>query len=214
MNSKIEYLNFSANEHRSFSQFGEDKFMWGFLRHLKTGYYIDIGSSDPINGNNTYLFYLNGWNGICIDPILDENLYYTKRPKDKIIKKFYTIDYDEFFYQCIELDQISGYQINSFFNDFNYIKKEIEYIDFKNLRGVINKHINLLSIDCEGLDFEIVKQLIHLYPDVICTEITNELINQLDEFMMLKDYKRHYYNLYNAIYIKNSYEKMINPFYT
>ena len=214
MESKINYLKFSCDEHRSFSQFGEDKFMWGYLKHLKTGYYLDLGSSHPINGNNTYLFYLNGWNGICIDPLLDENLYLQYRPKDLSIKKFYINKKMETFYRCLELDQISGYKINPFFKDFNYKIEIVKFIDFITLKQLIKKHINLLSIDCEGLDLQIIKNLINLYPDIVCLEVGEESLKKLDELMTLYEYKRHYYNLYNAIYIKTSYEKMINPFYT
>ena len=214
MNSKIEYLKFSSEEHRSFSQFGEDKFMWGFLKHLKTGFYIDVGSSHPINGNNTYLFYLNGWNGICIDPILDKNLYYINRPNDISLQFFYDCYETDFFFKCNELDQLSGYKIDPFFKDFTYDIQDVKGINFKILKGFIKKHINLLSIDCEGLDFEIIKQLIHLYPDIICIEAREEQLNEFDKITQLFGYKRHYYNLFNAIYIKTSYEKMINPFYT
>jgi hypothetical protein len=209
---KINYLKFSDEEHRSFSQFGEDKFMWGFLKHLKTGYYVDIGSSHPINGNNTYLFYLNGWNGICIDPLLNENLYSTYRPKDEIIKKFYSINGEESFYYCNELEQISGNKIFSIFKDFNFEKKVIDYINKDVFNLIVKKHINLLSIDCEGLDLEILKTLIFLLPDVICIEINEEKLNELDNILIPYNYKKHYYNHYNTIYIKNSYLKLINPF--
>jgi hypothetical protein len=207
----INYLKFSADEHRSFSQLGEDKFMWGFLRHLKTGYYVDIGSSHPINGNNTYLFYLNNWNGICIDPLLSEDLYKIHRPKDLTIKKFFSNNNEPFYY-CDELNQISGAKVFSTFKDFTFEEKKVEYISSNEFRKKIQKHINLLSIDCEGLDIDILKSIDDFYSDVICIEIIEERINELDSLLLKRDYKRHYYNLYNAIYIRNSYLKLINPF--
>ena len=212
MNKQINYLKFSADEHRSFSQMGEDKFMWGFLKHIKNGYYVDIGASHPINGNNTYLFYLNGWSGICIDPLLDEELYSIYRPKDKIIKKFYSINNNENFYYCSELEQISGSRILPIFKDFNYEKKQISYLQLDEFKKTPKKHINLLSLDCEGLDLEILKQIYRFLPDIICIEITNEKVKELDDFLSLHNYIRHYYNFYNAIYIKKSYIKLIDPF--
>lgn len=32
------------------------------------GFFIDVGSSDPIENNNTYLLEISGWEGICIEP--------------------------------------------------------------------------------------------------------------------------------------------------
>lgn len=52
---------------KSFSQLGQD--LWVLSKYPKTaGYFIDIGFSDGINMNNTYLLELNGWRGIGIDP--------------------------------------------------------------------------------------------------------------------------------------------------
>lgn len=214
MNQKINYLKFSDEEHRSFSQMGEDKFMWGYLKHLKGGHYLDIGSSHPINGNNTYLFYLNNWKGICIDPLLNEDLYKKYRPKDIIYKKFLYVNEKQDFYFCQELPQLSGIEnkIQKHFKEknFTFIKKDVSYIYKDDFIEDFKLHINLMSIDCEELDFDIIKNFIYLFPDVICAEISYELLNELDN--ILKDYIRLYYNSINVIYVKKTYLQLIDPF--
>ena len=65
-----------------YSTFGEDRILACYLPEL-TGEYIDVGSGNPRNGSNTYLFYRRGWAGITIDPIKTVwELQKKKRPKD------------------------------------------------------------------------------------------------------------------------------------
>jgi len=44
---------------------GEDKMLLQLLP--KTGTYLDIGCSQPIKYSNTFLLYLRGWKGTCVD---------------------------------------------------------------------------------------------------------------------------------------------------
>jgi len=53
----------------SFSSDGEDFALIKYLSKIKNGNYIDIGSHQPVRHSNTFLFYLLGWKGICVDPL-------------------------------------------------------------------------------------------------------------------------------------------------
>ena len=52
---------------KSYSMLGEDLFVKKFFKNKKKGFYIDVGCYHPIDGNNTYLLYKKGWEGINID---------------------------------------------------------------------------------------------------------------------------------------------------
>jgi FkbM family methyltransferase len=55
---------------RSFSQHGEDVRLLGLLRDAGAkGPYVDVGCNHPFRLSNTYLLYLNGWRGLCVDPL-------------------------------------------------------------------------------------------------------------------------------------------------
>ena len=70
----------------SFSHDGEDLILIKYLSNLKNGNYIDIGSHQPVNGSNTFFFYLKGWKGICIDPLPNLKYKYSLiRRRDKFI---------------------------------------------------------------------------------------------------------------------------------
>ena len=52
---------------KTYSMYGEDIVVDKFFKKKQNGFYIDIGCYHPIDGNNTYLLYKKGWNGINID---------------------------------------------------------------------------------------------------------------------------------------------------
>ena len=66
----------------SFSLEGEDKILLQLLP--KSGKYLDIGCSHPIKGNNTFMLYLFGWSGTCVD-IRKQGRWWLRKRDDYII---------------------------------------------------------------------------------------------------------------------------------
>jgi hypothetical protein len=58
----MEYL---LKMNKTYSKESQDIFVSKLVR--EPGFYLDIGSAEPIDGNNSYLLELNGWNGISLD---------------------------------------------------------------------------------------------------------------------------------------------------
>ena len=52
----------------SFAQNFEDVMLWRALKHVGSGFYIDVGASDPVVDSITKAFYDRGWHGINIEP--------------------------------------------------------------------------------------------------------------------------------------------------
>jgi hypothetical protein len=53
------------------------------LKYRHAGTYLDIGAAHPVQHSNTYLFYVRGWRGICVEPNPEfYALYKTYRPRD------------------------------------------------------------------------------------------------------------------------------------
>ena len=70
----------------SFSSDGEDVILMKYLCRIKNGNYIDIGSNQPVKHSNTFLYYLTGWRGLCIDPLPNlKSKYRLIRGRDKFI---------------------------------------------------------------------------------------------------------------------------------
>lgn len=53
----------------SYGQFYEDLVLLRSLRHVRHGFYIDVGAQHPTTGSVTKLFYDRGWSGINIEPV-------------------------------------------------------------------------------------------------------------------------------------------------
>ena len=64
----IKSYQISLKSNKYYSQFGEDTILQKYLQEDK-GFYLDIGSGDPVRGSNTFFLYKKGWSGILIDPL-------------------------------------------------------------------------------------------------------------------------------------------------
>lgn len=53
----------------SYAQNYEDVMLWRALKHVKNGFYIDVGANDPLEHSVTKAFYDRGWRGINIEPL-------------------------------------------------------------------------------------------------------------------------------------------------
>ena len=63
----------------SYSLEGQDRIILSILRKVKKGFYIDIGSNDPVVNNDTYLLYKKGWSGVLVEPYNRFNILYKKK---------------------------------------------------------------------------------------------------------------------------------------
>lgn len=95
MNRLVKLLSFIG------SMEGEDKIILSFEKHKGT--YLDIGCSNPIKYSNTFLLYLNGWQGTCID-IRKIRRFKLFRPRDKFLQATVT-DISEYKdYDLLDID--------------------------------------------------------------------------------------------------------------
>ncbi|MEQ8926723.1 MAG: FkbM family methyltransferase [Fulvivirga sp.] len=160
----LDDLRFST---LSFSQFGEDIFIFKVLEKSNDkGIYIDIGAFHPKLFSLTYLLYLNGWRGISIDANpnnIDNHKKY--RPADQAIlaavgkqkgKALFAEYSDPATNRLIfstEEDQksVTGLTAEKI--------SEVAVVPPMDLLQGIPEKVDLLSIDCEGLDFSILKEI-------------------------------------------------------
>lgn len=161
----------------SFSHTGEDLHILSLLNNKKNGFYVEVGSNNPIVHSNSFKLYLNGWNGILIDA--NPNLIISSK---KIRKKDI----------CINA-LISDKKNNSNFylsKNSNYSSLDIEHVkskdeiqqvlkmETKTLDDILESHsdictnIDLLMIDVEGHDYEVLKSinLLKYKPNLIIIE--------------------------------------------
>ena len=109
---------------------GEDRML---LQRLPAkGKYLDIGCSTPIKYNNTYLLYLNGWSGICVD-VRKIRRFKWIRPRDKFVQATVT-DISEYKdYDLLDIDHLNLLELrNNGFTKTKYFHTKKEADDFLN----------------------------------------------------------------------------------
>ena len=151
--------------HTTYSQCGEDLIL-DYLQHGKeNGFYVDIGANDPREFSNTYYFYKKGWQGLVIEPNLTKlNQYKFFRSRDERLHMAVGAKGEFTFFKFKEdpLNTMSEEVAKSYEKMGHKIQKtekvlcaplsEIFKDKLKN-----NKHINLMSIDTEGQNFEVLQ---------------------------------------------------------
>jgi FkbM family methyltransferase len=152
----------------SYSQFGEDLVMAALCRWPTEGTYLDVGCNDPVRYSNTYWLYEKGWSGIAIDANPKfENRWRRLRPRDTFVptlvsnspgeRRFYFADddlvssgHDE--WASVQTDVVQGEVLQSQSLDEILRRQKVDAID-------------LVSIDCEGMDAEVLSSLdLQRYP--------------------------------------------------
>jgi FkbM family methyltransferase len=150
----------------SYGQFGEDMILASYFPEAK-GFYVDVGAHHPKKYSNTYRFYRMGWRGINIDPVPGMKKIFDKvRPRDVNVELGIGSKED-----LIPYYMFNEAALNTF--DEKVVKsleshptfKLINEIDVKilPLAKVLDEYlsagtqIDFLTIDVEGLDFEVLQ---------------------------------------------------------
>ncbi|RTL60618.1 MAG: FkbM family methyltransferase [Sphingobacteriales bacterium] len=175
----------------SYSQSGEDLIADYFFESIgiKQPVYIDIGANQPIKGNNTYLFYLKGSKGICIEPDISliPSLKKT-RPNDIVLNIGVSVTV---------ASEADFYFFDGHYNAWNTFSKEdadkkrresgISYhqskVQLDTVENIADKYnfrkVNFISLDVEGVDLAILKSVDFkkLRPELICVETIEFSLN-------------------------------------
>ena len=175
---------------RSWSQEGEDMVLRRIFEK-KNGFYVDVGAHHPKRFSNTYFFYEKGWKGINIDAMPGSmNAFEKVRPRDinievPISSKKQKLKYYGFNEPALNgfSKELSEQRNNSRGYDIIFTRD----LQTQTLQNVLDTHlpkeqiIDFLSIDVEGLDFDVIKSidLNKVRPRLILIEILSSSYHEL-----------------------------------
>ncbi|WP_224998108.1 FkbM family methyltransferase [Cesiribacter sp. SM1] len=177
-----------------FSQGGEDAILQALfhkkLSRKDKGFFIDVGAYHPYKHSNTYFFYINGWRGINIDARPGSMKSFNKvRPKDVNLEVGVSEENGTLTYYFIS----ESSTMNSFSKDnllengmYKHVQAEIP-VKVTTLEDILDKHaqqsghIDLLSVDAEGLDYQVLRSnnWSKYKPDVIVLELSCQDIDDV-----------------------------------
>ncbi len=149
------------------SQNEEEGLILGYFSG-RTGCFLDIGANDGRTFSNTYALALLGWKGVCVDasPVAFASLSETyKRNLDiELVQAAITAQNRKFsFHQASDtlvssLDSAQPERWKAY--DFTWDVVEVEGMTFPALLESCDlKQFDMISIDAEGHDYEILRQM-------------------------------------------------------
>lgn len=188
-----------------FSQATQDRFILNVLKEKKNGAFLEIGSNDPVNDNNTYTLEKNyNWKGIMVEYNTSfGNLYKQYRPNSShILGDATKIDYKSEFennnmpsemdYLQIDLDvnnrsTLTTLQIldSDLFDNYKFATVTFEHDiytgDYFNTRKKSREIFNKRGYKCVFPDIcclseELVFEDWYVHPDLVDMEYINKLI--------------------------------------
>lgn len=209
---------------KSYSQCAEDLLIQYIfsLRGIKKPSYIDIGANDPFFLSNTALFYKSGSRGINIEanPQLMQK-FSSSRSKDINLNIGISDKEDELDFYIMVDNTLSTFskEESDFMISGGQALKEIKKIKLTTVASVLEKYCNnhfpdFLSIDVEGMDFQILKSIDFekSKPKVICVEAAEyspvgagARRNELIDFLVAKGYYEYANTNLNAIMVERKF---------
>jgi FkbM family methyltransferase len=196
-----------------YSQNDEQRYILEYFKNPKEVFFLDIGAFDGRVLSNTHALALLGASGVCVEPSPSVFPYLQKLYRDNTRIKLYDFAIAE---EDGEMDffDSNGDALSTLCKEdiaawekygHKFTKTTVKVKTIKNLLALsgITK-VDFLTIDAEGYDFQILKQidLTSLGVKMICIECPHEKRNPVKQYLGERGYKVIYHNSENILTIK------------
>jgi FkbM family methyltransferase len=143
------------NKLQFYSQAGQDKWIFEIFNFNDNspGYFLDIGAYDGVNASNSFLLEQLGWNGICVEPNLEE--FNKLNQVRKCIK--YNVAVNNYDGYCVFEGEGQGGAIIEDTNKQNNIRCLTVETILKQCKSP--KIIEYVSIDVEGAEMKVLEKI-------------------------------------------------------
>jgi len=186
-----------------YSQWGQDTLIEDFFSfnppHHKM--FVDVGAFDGITFSNTRRLYETGWKGVCIEPVYENFQKCDALYKDTPVKCIR---------RAISLKEgmVSVSVEGTASSIINTATKRTEQVMSSSLTTLLKEikieNIDFLSIDAEGVDFEVLQSLdfTHYKPQLIVIEHNSDATEKkhITEFMRKNNYLLWHDNVQDAFF--------------
>ena len=160
-----ETMIFDKPESKLYSQENQDYIVYdNFFKNQKSGIFCDIGGNHPLNINNTRYFEEKGWSGYVFEPLEYMRPLWEKYRKARFFPYAASDSEGEVTFSVVK-NASSGEDMFSFVKETRDNDKELMVEDItvqtRLLKDVFEeesmKHIDYMSIDVEGHEFNVIK---------------------------------------------------------
>ena len=224
--SMLEY--FCWHRFKSKSQIFQDLFVIYFTELKKNGFFLEIGAADGVNSSNTFLIEKNlNWNGIVCDPLPTWHESLEKNRKCIIDKRcvYESSNLEMIFEDCYKNPGISGLKKELDMDHNHNLRKDSKSIKVKtvSINDLLEEHnapknIDYISIDTEGSEFSILKELDLTKYNVSIFTIEHNFIeekrNKVRQLLEKNNYLRVFEKIsrFDGWYVKKN-NPLLNIFY-
>ncbi|HSC54397.1 MAG TPA: FkbM family methyltransferase [Phnomibacter sp.] len=207
----------------SYAQCGEDLIMDFCLSQIGVikPFYLDIGAYHPYKLNNTYYFYQRGAIGINIEPNPAAFSLFSKyRPNDQNLNEGISIDktgigilytFPAATLNTFSLEEAERIEEMGTYKIIDRVETPITSVEDLIERHLQNQKIDILSIDTEGMDYDIMKCFMvnNYFPSIICAEtlIYEELKKPSKRTEVIELLTQYGYEVYADTYINTIFLK-------
>lgn len=215
---------FKTYRAESYSQFGEDIALLKMMKYkygINNGFYVDVGCNHPRAFSNTFLLYLNGWQGLTVD--LNQDLIKLHQIERKLdIQKCAAVSNknDQVNVYLDSSSLMSTIDTNFYEEHKQEYQSDISSIQTTSLNQLLEstdiKSIDLLCIDVEGHDYEVLESIsLEKYvPKIIIIEMHNCDLDSIKEhkiyqYLELNGYYLEGYLFWNGYFIHNSVKQKL-----
>jgi FkbM family methyltransferase len=199
----------------SYSQNFEDILLFRCFKDIKKGFYIDVGSMDPVNDSVTKLFYDIGWSGVNIEASKKYfDLIYTARKRDLCIHALVSDSNKIKNKNFYDLENGLSSAIKPKSNSYNL--KKIQSITLDEIFNKAKSDIHFLKIDVEGFELQVLQgwNLSLKRPWLIVIENNYKTDNEVEFLLEHKNYRKAYFDGLNTFYIHNlRYKDLVKNFH-
>lgn len=188
----LPILGFDIYYKKTWSQEGEDLILDRIFGGKKTGYYIDVGAHHPKRFSNTFLFYRKGWRGINIDAMPDSMAIFKKyRSRDVNLEVGVGAVEGSLNYYIFNETALNGFSEKisqeRHSAESNYKIINVVTVDVLPLSNILDIHlpagqcIDFLTIDVEGLDYEVLKSnnWLKYRPKIVIAEVLGSDMSEI-----------------------------------
>lgn len=219
-----DFYYWDSYHQKIWSQEGEDVILSRFFGAKKNGFYVDVGAHHPCRFSNTYKFYRKGWQGINIDAMPGSMAPFKKyRKLDINLEIPVSLVPKELEYYIFNEPALNGFDAtlsqerNKVPNNYKIIKtislKTQRLSEILSAYLPNNQRIDFLSVDVEGLDFEVIQSndWNKYRPEMVLVELLSSTLSQLEKDEISLFLSRQGYEIYakavNTVFFLNKWDK-------
>jgi FkbM family methyltransferase len=209
----------------SYAQNFEDVMLWRALKHVKNGFYIDIGAQHPMIDSVSRAFYEHGWRGIHVEPEPKyAELLRQDRPDETVLEiaideQLGSIDFYDFhdtglstgIAMIAEHHKALGYE----YSKLNVITRTLDVL----FEEIPNNEVHWMKIDVEGMERRVLSgwNLSPKRPWVVVVESTYpnkqvETYQGWENQLLRLDYQMVYFDGLNRFYLSSKHKDLCQHF--